>query len=183
MLRMEKNVLLTGRPGVGKTTVIRRVVEELEGWRARGFYTRELRRGAQRIGFQVVTLDGQEGRLAEVGLDSPYRVGRYAVDLEDFERLALPTLATPEADLLVIDEIGKMECFSRAFQQAVRCALDGRVPVLGTVGQGGGSFMRSVRGRRDVQLIEVTRANRRGLPGRLAQTLRVLGEEQKGQRR
>jgi len=183
VLRMKNNVLLTGRPGIGKTTVIRRVVEQLEGWRACGFYTQELRQGTRRIGFRVVTLDGLRGRLAEVGLDSPYRVGRYGVDLENFDRLALPTLTIPGADLLVIDEIGKMECFSRAFEQAVRCALDGRVAVLGTIGRGGGPFMRSVRGREDVQLMEVTLANRAELPGRLAQMLRALRGEQKGQGR
>lgn len=174
---MKKNILLTGRPGVGKTTVIRRVVEQLEDWKVRGFYTQELRQGGRRTGFRVVTLDGREGRLAEVGLDSPHRVGRYGVDLESFERVALPALAIPEADLIVIDEIGKMECFSHAFQQAVQQALDGPLPVLGTIGRGGTPFMRSVRGRGDVQLIEVTRANRRELPGRLAQTLIALKGE------
>ena len=181
VLRTRKNVLLTGRPGVGKTTVIRRVVEQLQGWRACGFYTQELRRQTRRIGFRVVTLDGQEGRLAEVGFDSPYRVGRYGVDVQSFERLALPTLTIPGADLLVIDEIGKMECFSRPFQQAVQCVLDGRLPVLGTIGRGGGLFMRSVRGRKDVRFIEVTGASRTGLPSRLAQMLRALREDQRGQ--
>jgi len=168
---MGKNILLTGRPGVGKTTVIRRVAEQLGGWEVSGFYTQELRLSGRRIGFQVVTLDGREGRLAEVGLDSPHRVGRYGVDVEGFERAALPALAVPEADLIVIDEIGKMECFSPAFQQAVERALDGSVPVLGTIGRGGGFFMRAVRSREDIQLLEVTPANRRELPGRLAQML------------
>ena len=175
---MRKNILLTGRPGVGKTTVIRRVVEQLEDWKACGFYTQELRQSGRRIGFRVVALDGREGRLAEVGLGSPHSVGRYGVDVESFECVALPALIIPQADLIVIDEIGKMECFSPAFQQAARRALDGPVPVLGTIGQGGGPFMRSVRRRRDVQLMEVTRANRTGLPGRLAQMLTELrGEE------
>lgn len=171
---MRKNILLTGRPGVGKTTVIRRVVEHLEGWKACGFYTRELRQGGRRMGFQVVTLDGREGRLAEVGLGSPHRVGRYGVDLESFERMALPVLTIPQADLIVIDEIGKMECFSHAFQQAVQRALDGPVPVVGTIGRGGPPFMHSVRRRGDVQLTEVTRANRAELPAQLAQMLMEL---------
>jgi len=174
---MRKNILLTGRPGVGKTTVIRRVVEQLGGWKVCGFYTQELRQSGRRIGFQVVTLDGREARLAEVGLDSPHRVGRYGVDLESFERVALPALTIPQADLIVIDEIGKMECFSRAFQQAVQWALDGRLRVLGTIGQGGGPFMRSVRSRGDIQLIEVTRARRTELPGRLVKMLIELKGE------
>jgi len=175
---MKKNILLTGRPGVGKTTVIRRVIEQLEGWTACGFYTQELRQSGRRTGFQVVTLDGQRGRLAEVGFNSPYRVSRYGVDVESFERVALPALATSQADLIIIDEIGRMECFSQAFQQAVQEVLNGPVPVLGTIGRGGGPFMRSVRERGDVQLIEVTRANRGDLPSRLAQMLTKLrGEE------
>ena len=163
---------------MGKTTVIRRVVEQLEDWKACGFYTQELRQSGRRIGFRVVALDGREGRLAEVGLGSPHRVGRYGVDVESFECVALPALIIPQADLIVIDEIGKMECFSPAFQQAVQRVLAGPVPMLGTIGWGGGPFMRSVRRRRDVQLMEVTRANRTELPGRLAQMLIELrGEE------
>jgi nucleoside-triphosphatase THEP1 len=168
---MRKNILLTGRPGVGKTTVIRRTAEQLRSWRVCGFYTQELRQGGRRTGFEVMTMDGQEGRLAEVGLSSPHQVGRYGVDLESFERLALPALSVPEADLVIIDEIGKMECFSLAFQQAVRRALDGSVPVLGTVGLGGGPFMREIRSRGDLQLLEVTRASRTELPIRLVQKL------------
>jgi len=177
MLAIKKNVLLTGRPGVGKTTVIRWVVQQLGDWEVCGFYTQELRQGGRRMGFRVVTLDGREGRLAEVGLDSPHRVARYGVDLESFERVALPALTIPQADLIVVDEIGKMECFSYAFQQAVQGALDGPVPVLGTIGRDGGPFMRSVRRRGDVQLIEVTRTNRTKLPGRLAQMLIELRGE------
>ncbi len=174
---MTDHILLTGRPGVGKTTVIRRVAEQLSNWRICGFITQELRQSGRRIGFQVVTLDGQEGRLAEVGLDSSHRVGRYGVDLEGFERVALPALTVPGAELVVIDEIGKMECFSLAFQQAVRQALDGPVPVLGTIGQGGGPFMRQIRSRGDLQLLEVTRANRAGLPVQLAQMLMSIRGE------
>ena len=168
---MRKNILLTGPPDVGKTTAIRRVVEQLPSWKVCGFYTRELRQSGRRMGFQVVALDGREGRLAEVGLDSAHRVGRYGVDVESFERVALRSLAVPEADLIVIDEIGKMECFSPAFQRAAKRALDGPVPVLGTIGRGGGSFMGAVRGREDIQLMEVARSSRAALPGRLVQML------------
>lgn len=174
---VRKNILLTGRPGVGKTTIIRRVAERLDSWRICGFTTRELRQSGRRTGFQVVTMDGQEGRLAEVGLDSPHRVGRYGVDLESFERVALHALEATDVDLVMIDEIGKMECFSLAFQQAASRALDGPVPVLGTVGRGGGPFMRAIRNRGDLQLLEVTRANRAGLPVQLAQMLmKIRGE-------
>jgi len=168
---MGTNILLTGRPGVGKTTVIRRVVERLDGWRICGFTTQEVRRSGRRTGFQVVTLDGQAGRLAEVGFVSPYRVGRYGVDLEGFECVALPALEAPEVDLVVVDEIGKMECFSLAFQQAVKRALGGPIPVLGTIGQGGGPFMREIRNRGDLQLLEVTRAGRMDLPVQLVHML------------
>jgi len=176
---MPKNILLTGRPGVGKTTVIRQVIERLKGWKARGFYTQELRQGGRRTGFQVVTLEGQKGRMAEVGLDSPHRVGRYGVDLQDFETVALPTLEPSQADLIVIDEIGKMECLSLAFQQAVMRALDAPIPVLGTIGQGGGPFMRQVRQRQDVQLITVTPSNRQELPNQVACMLRAITRRQR----
>ena len=170
---MLTNVLLTGRPGVGKTTLVRQILQELDDVPATGFYTVEIRSEGRRLGFRVVTLDGQEAILAHVGIRSRYRVGRYGVDVTAFERLALPGLtAVPRAHLVVVDEIGKMECFSPAFQEAVVRALDADTPVLATIALRGGCFIEGLKSREDVEVIEITLANRSYLARELASKLR-----------
>ncbi|MGB3904128.1 MAG: nucleoside-triphosphatase, partial [Anaerolineae bacterium] len=114
---MGRTILLTGRPGVGKTTVIKKALDRLEG-RAGGFYTAEIRESGRRQGFKIVTLDGQEGILSHVDIRGQPRVSRYGVNLGDLEEVGVAALrrAIAEADLIVVDEIGKMELFSEAFR-------------------------------------------------------------------
>src|SRR5690348_14999505 len=113
-------IFLTGNPGVGKTTVIRQIIKRLGGIKAAGFYTREKRQGGQRIGFEVVTLDGKRATLASLGGTGP-RVGKYSVHVEEFETVALPYIdaESSAADLYVIDEIGKMELLSGQFKISI----------------------------------------------------------------
>jgi nucleoside-triphosphatase len=170
---MPANLLLTGRPGVGKTTLVRRVLEELNDVPATGFYTIEIRTGGRRLGFRVVTLDGQEAILAHVEIRSKHRVSRYGVDVAAFERVALPSLILePPTRLLVIDEIGKMECYSHAFRGTLVRALDADTPVLATVARRGDRFIEGLKIREDVQLVEITPANRDNLVKELTDTLK-----------
>lgn len=142
--------------------MIRRVVQRLE-IPARGFYTEEVREaGGRRTGFDVVTLDGHRGRLSEAGFPGP-RVGRYGVDLRFLENVALSRIEPAPGILIVIDEIGKMECFSRRFVEAVENVLVSSSTVLGTVARGGSPFIREVRSSPGVELIEVTELSRDGL--------------------
>ena len=172
------NLLLTGKPGCGKTTIIREVVEILSR-PAAGFFTQEVRgRDGRRSGFAVVTLDGRRGTLSDINLKGPHRVGRYGVDLECVDLLAVASMyPSDDEQVIVIDEIGKMECLSRAFRDAARRALDGPNPVLGTVAVGGTAFIREVRQRPDVDLIEVTIGNRDRLVGELVETLKTKTKE------
>ena len=165
-----ERILLTGRPGVGKTTVIIRLAECLPVGSVRGFYTKEIRGGAHREGFRAVTLSGESATLAHVSLKSRLRVGRYKVDVAAFEAVVLPELARP-CDIMLIDEIGKMECFSRRFIAATRELLDGAAPVVATVASRGTGFIAEVKTREDVEICDVTPANRDHLPRLLAERL------------
>ena len=170
------NLLVTGRPGSGKTTVVERVVASLPRGTATGFFTREVRARGARRGFTIQALDGRTAVLADVGGDGP-RVGRYRVRLDGLEAVGVPALAPgPGVRLIVVDEIGKMECLSRGFCDAVRQALGSRIPVLGTIAGQGGGFIAEVRRRADVQILEVTPRNRDELPRTIAATL-ALGPE------
>jgi len=161
---MGKNLILSGRPGVGKTTLIRAVLERLRA-PARGFYTAELRSVGRREGFALNVLGQPPGILARVDIRSPHRVGRYGVDVGNFERTAVAEIeaAVREGCLAVIDEIGKMELFSDRFREAVWLALDSASPVLATLMRKHTPFTDRIRSRPDVTLFEVTEKNRDAL--------------------
>ena len=165
-------LLLTGPSGCGKTTLVRKVIQQLEK-PAAGFFTEEVRGSTgQRIGFDVVLLDGRRGPLARVGIKGP-RVGKYGVDLLFLEEVALAAMEPEPDTLIVIDEIGKMECFSRPFVETVKSLLFSPRALLGTVALGGSSFIREVRNSPGVELIEVTPQNREGLVGEIVGKLRI----------
>jgi len=159
-------LLLTGLPGVGKTTVIRTVAERLRNRRLGGFYTEEIRVRGERRGFRAVTFDGAASDMARVDFRGPPRVGKYGVDVGAVDAVAASTL-TPGADLYLVDEIGKMECLSATFVAAMRALLGSRVPVVATVARRGAGFIAETKRRTDVELWEVTRGNRDGLPARV----------------
>ncbi|KAI9394503.1 hypothetical protein POPTR_005G101501v4 [Populus trichocarpa] len=138
-----KCFLVTGPPGVGKTTLIMRVFETLKTsnptLKIQGFYTREIREGIERVGFEVVTLDGRKAPLASTTISTPESirwptVGKYKVDIASFEALALPELQIKEdTDLFIIDEVGKMELFSSSFFPAVLKVLESNIPLLASI--------------------------------------------------
>jgi nucleoside-triphosphatase len=161
---MKKNILITGAPGTGKTTLIMKIAAELAGRNPAGFYTEEIREGGVRKGFSLISLDGDRGILSHVNIRSPFKVGKYGIDVNGFERFLdrLPFLE-PGRRLLIIDEIGKMECFSRKFIQLTTELLSSERPVVATVAMKGSGFIAEVKTRPDVELIELTRDNRDGL--------------------
>lgn len=165
MATAQKNILLTGRPRVGKSTLICRVVENLKRVghnNMGGFYTLDVRRNNERIGFSIQTLNGKSGRLAEVGLVSRYRLGKYGIDMASFEHVALTALeaAIAREQLVVIDEIGFMEIKSQRFQRLVIRALDSSSPVLATIMRKSFHFADAIKKRNDVRLITVRADNR-----------------------
>ncbi len=157
------NILITGYPRTGKTTLIKKLLEKLEATRA-GFYTEELcKNNRQRVGFQIKTIKTkQTGLLAHVAIKSNWQVGRYYVQLPEFERLVIPELQIT-ADVIVIDEIGKMELLSEPFREQLLKNL-AKGNVLATITKkGGGKFVQQIKERPDVQLLEITIKNRDAL--------------------
>lgn len=158
-----KNILLTGAPSAGKTTVIRKIIDLLPS-SANGFYTQEERVNDRRIGFMMHTLDGKQGYLAHQDIDSEYHIRRYGVSIENIETIAVPSIRPIDDQFIILDEIGKMECFSDLFIAAATEALDSTNIVIGTITYGGTGFIQDVKNRDDVEIVEVTLENRDDLP-------------------
>lgn len=173
---MTKNILLTGKPGVGKTTLIRKISEHFPDVRMGGFWTEEMRQGGRRVGFRVESFGGESGILSHVNFSGGPRVGKYGVDVAAFERIGVQALeaAAREADVILIDEIGKMELFSDRFQRAVLDALNSSKLLIATVTIRPQPFVDEIKVRPDVQVIEVTLANREGLIEKLASCFREV---------
>lgn len=161
---MGRNVLVGGRPGCGKTTLVVGLVEELAalGFKAAGFVTEEIREGSLRRGFRVRDVRGGEALFAHVDFKGGPRVGKYGVDLEAFERTALRSLqvAAGEVDLMVIDEIGKMELLSKGFRRLVMGLLEDDLPLLATVSSAPHPFIQGITGRADVAVHELQAGRR-----------------------
>lgn len=156
-----RNILLTGRPGVGKTTLIQKIVSDFKG-RIGGFYTQEIRIHNRRVGFEIVTFSGRKGTLSSVEISSPLRVGKYGVNLKDLEEIGVREIesALRMDDLIVVDEIGKMELFSEKFKVMVLEALNSPKPFLATITKSRNPFADKIKKRNDVVLLEVTERNR-----------------------
>jgi nucleoside-triphosphatase len=161
---VNQKVLLTGRPGCGKTTLIQRVVKGL-ALPAGGFYTEEIRQRGVRVGFKLITLDAKEAIFAHVNFKTSQRVGKYGLDLAKLETVGVAAVreAVHARWLVVIDEIGPMEIRSAAFRDAVDEALNSGLPILATITARSLPFPDAIKKRSDVSLVEVRPANRQEL--------------------
>jgi len=173
-----KNLLVTGRPGIGKTSVIEAVARAFPQL-AGGFTTSEIREHGLRNGFHVTTLEGKSAVLAHVGFRSRVQVDKYGVDLPAFEQLAVPALqdAILGRRIVVIDEVGKMELASKLFCDVVEKALNSPAIVLATVMERPHPFANQIKHRADVAIFELTAQNRNQLAGTIARMIREKFEE------
>jgi nucleoside-triphosphatase len=161
---MNPKVLLTGRPGCGKTTLIKRVVSEF-ALPAGGFYTEEIRERGRRVGFKLITLYGKEAVFAHVDFKTPERVGKYGLDLAALESVGIQAIrkTVRARQLVVIDEIGPMEIRSAIFCDSVSDALDSGAPILAPISARSLPFADAIKKRSDVTMIEVRPDNREPL--------------------
>lgn len=170
---MPPRLLVEARPGAGKTTAFRRLAKLLResGTTVTGFTTEEIRERGRRVGFSVESLEGEPETLAHVNLPGPPRVGRYGVDLEAFERVALPALRASPGDVVLIDELGKMELASETFRVEVEEIFDRQVALAATLQVARHPFTDGLRRRPGIEVIRLTAGNRDALPQHLAEVL------------
>jgi nucleoside-triphosphatase len=161
---VKKNLLVTGLPGVGKTTLIKKLSEALKSFDPVGFYTEEIREGGERKGFELISLQGKRGLLSHQEIRSPYQVGQYKVDINGFEDfLDSISFFNPLTRLIIIDEIGKMECLSEPFKKLLKEILDSEKWVIATIALKGSGLIAEVKERKDAKLFEITKKNRESL--------------------
>ncbi|XP_070157115.1 cancer-related nucleoside-triphosphatase homolog [Polyergus mexicanus] len=176
------HVLLTGPPGIGKTTVCKKIASILEKSKNfDGFYTEEVRdRSGSRIGFDIVRVRDPERRLSLARLKnltdarqaSEHQVGNYRVFLDNFETVALPVMDL-NTDILFVDEIGKMELFSKDFKKKVtdillgsskRAFVIGTIPQIHKVPRQHAALFENLYADERIKILNVSRENRNNLP-------------------
>ncbi|MBI5480462.1 MAG: hypothetical protein HY906_16495 [Deltaproteobacteria bacterium] len=154
--------------------MLRQVSAALSGRPIRGFLTDEIREHGVRVGFTIASFDGTAATLAHVRSRSTHRVGRYGVDVAALDDIVGSALARdPAPDVHVVDEIGKMECLSTSFIDAVSVILESSACLVATVALHGGGFIASLKRRPDVEVWELTHANRDAMPGRVVDWIKA----------
>jgi nucleoside-triphosphatase len=176
MMSESAKILLTGLPGCGKTTAVMQIVNSLECKKVAGFYTQEIRLGDTRKGFRWTCLDGATGILAHVDIRGQFRVGKYGVDVIGFERSVVSALdiEKSDAELFIIDEIGKMECLSKKFVAAVRRVFTSDKSVLATAAQKGSGLISEVKNFADTRLFHLAQQGRDETIAEILETLSFL---------
>lgn len=159
--KVSQHLLLTGKPGTGKTSLIKEAIARTRA-KVGGFYTEEIRSSGIRQGFKIITLDGKEAILAHVNISSPLQVSKYKVDIDSLNKVGVSAIqrALQECDLIIIDEIGKMELLAPQFGETVWQAIESRKRVLGTIMFNPNPFCDKIKNHPEVKVLLVTRDNR-----------------------
>jgi len=161
---MATNVLITGAPGTGKTSLIKHLIRDLTPLVLRGFYKEEIYENKTCKGFRTITFELHEQILAHVYLEGPYRIGPYGVNVEGFEKLVLPQFISLEGvELVIIDEIGRMECLSPLFCETLGIIFDSKVPLIATLDPLVLEKFENIQNRSDVRIMWINRKNRHDL--------------------
>lgn len=180
---LKRLFFITGRPGVGKTTVLLKVADELrdKGYSIGGMLSREVRRGGIRLGFEIIDFaTGQKGCLAHVNQPTGPQVSKYRVNLDDLDQIGVNAIqnALRDAEVVIVDEVGPMELFSAAFKKAIKDVVDSQKPLLGVIHHSArDSIIDSIKKRSDAEIVEVNVGNRHEVHNVLIQeAMRFLKE-------
>ena len=169
---------ITGLPGAGKTHALIKVIEMLEAEEiiVGGMITEPIVEDNRRVGFSVMDWrTKQKSVLAHIEIQSKFMVGKFGVDLTILESVGVAALmcACEEANVIVIDEVGKMEVESEKFVGAVKFALDVEKPMLLTLHKKSRNpLLQDIRRRDDVRILEVTPINRNLLPYKIMKLMK-----------
>jgi len=169
---------ISGLPGAGKTHALLKVIEMLEadGHKVGGMVTEPIIRRNRREGFYVMNWATKEKRvLASKDIESKTTVGKFGVDVTVLEEVGVAALrdATANSDVIVIDEVGKMEVESPTFVQAVKDALDADKPLILTLHKKSRNpLLQDIRRRDDLRILEVTQVNRNLLPYKIVKLMK-----------
>jgi nucleoside-triphosphatase len=159
---MGKILLLTGKPRVGKTSALKKIIHTIGIEYCGGFYTEEIRDHRNRVGFKCVTLDEKELKIADVNLQSQIRIGRYGLEINKFEKVAIDAIddSLRNKKITVIDEIGPMQMLSAKFQMALDQILQSSQIVLGTIFHDGHPLIDEIKAKYDAEIYTITCDNR-----------------------
>ena len=159
----KNNILLTGKPGIGKTTIIKKIVEKYKEHSA-GFYTEEIKEKGGRVGFKIKNITGDEGILSHINIKSNCNVGKYGVNINVIDSVGVSAvengLECNQTELIIIDEIAKMELFSRNFREIVISTLNSSKIVIATIQEKNIPFLNKIKERADVEIFRITIQNR-----------------------
>jgi len=168
-------IFLRGKPGIGKTTVIINLINKLPKEFIKGFFTQEVRISNKRIGFDVIDLNANKAILARINISTPYKVGNYCVDIESFEKIAIPSLIPMKSTkLFIIDEIGKMECYSKVFLDNLIKLFDSDYSILATIPIYYLPIIEKINSVYKPEIIEVTISNRNYIVSKLVERFASL---------
>ncbi len=174
MAQYTEKLLITGRPGIGKTTLLKRLALRLADLKPSGFYTEEIRQEGIRKGFILKRLDGSlRGILAHLDIQSPYRVGKYGVDIKGLEKFLLEIETEIfHSRIILIDEIGKMECYSERFRSLVKDLLSSDRVFIATIALKGSGFMEGIKRAEGITVIELNEHNRDSIVSEIEEMIR-----------
>jgi len=154
------NILITGQPGVGKTTLIRKLSIIFKEFNPAGFFTSEIVENGERVGFAIENLNGDSRVLAHINLKSKYSMGKYKIDIKGFEDfLQNILLKEKKTGLYIMDGIGKLECESKKFSKLIVDLLDADKPLIATIPEKGSGLISETKKRDDVRIVELTQNN------------------------